>query len=675
MEKGCAEVGDAQMPQAAAHTPAHRDPLTPHHIAKYTSPCACLLLANPSSNPPSDGCDSSSGAGIMSRSTATCGTAHFTTWGTHMETISSAPPAQEATIFTAPRVRGFALASVMCALLLALLLEALDQTVVGTALPKIIGTLHGFDRYTWVVIAYTLTSTAVTPIVGALTDQFGRKWFLLSGTAVFLLGSVLSGAAQTMDQLIIFRALQGLGAGIGIALVMTVIGDLFPPAERAKWQGSAAGVYAVSNVLGPTLGGWLTDHGPLLSGLVTDDTRWRWVFYVNLPVGVLALAALLIYLPAKLSVRSTRYTGWAAVRRIDFLGALLAVGATVCLVFGLNWGGDPAYGWTSSRVVGPLIAAGVLAAAFLVVERFAAEPILPARLLRNQVFAADSVLSLASGIVMLPLFIYLPLFLQGVLGDSATNSGLILTPMSVSVVIGAGVTTGLIAKRQRYQAITVIGACILTAGVFLLTRLTPATSHAQAGAFMVVAGIGLGTFFAVQTLAAQNAVTPDQLGIATSAIRYLQSLGTVIGAAIIGTVINNTLASDLARRIPASTAQQLTPQGLQYATNPQVLVNLDYRAAVVHTAQQYAVQYATQNVPSGPQHDAIAQSAAQQTAALLQQVFEAVRQSLAVAIQHGFMAVLAFCAICLVATFFLKDVPFRVEPSATSPASTDAGQH
>src|SRR5258706_5492444 len=206
------------------------------------------------------------------------------------------------------RLRGFALISVMTALMLTLLLEALDQTIVGTAMPRIIEALHGLDRNSWSVTAYILATAIMIPIVGKLSDQFGRKWFLLSGTALFLLGSVLSGAAQSMDQLIAFRAIQGLGAGIGIALVATVMGGMFPPAERAKWMGLFGVVYGFSSLFGPTLGGWLTEHGPLLGSLVTESTRWRWVFYINLPVGLVAVLTLLIFLPSNLSVPTSSAT-------------------------------------------------------------------------------------------------------------------------------------------------------------------------------------------------------------------------------------------------------------------------------------------------------------------------------------------------------------------------------
>ncbi|HKV57774.1 MAG TPA: MFS transporter [Ktedonobacteraceae bacterium] len=555
------------------------------------------------------------------------------------------------------RLRGFALFSVLGALMLTLLLEALDQTVVGTALPRIIGSLQGFDRYTWAVTAYTLASVIMIPTVGKLSDQFGRKWFLIAGTTIFLVGSALAGASQTMNELIAFRAMQGLGAGIGIALVFTVVGDIFSPAERAKWQGIFGVVYGFSNLIGPTLGGWLTDHGPLVSGLVTDTTRWRWVFYVNLPLGILALAALLIYLPYNISIRNTRHTGWAAVRRIDFVGAILVGAATICLLLGLTWGGDQTYDWGSVQVIGILVASGVLYITFFIAERFVAEPVLPLALFRNRVFAAASLLSLLQLMVLVGLIIYLPLFLQGVLGESATYAGAVITPLTISSVIGAAAAGALVATFKRYQLITIIGGVIATVGVFLMTQMTISTSLLQVAIFMVVAGLGLGVFFSVLTLAAQNALPRTALGVGTGAVRFLGQLGGVLGVAIVGTVVNSTLASDIVKRLPAQTVQRLTPAGVKFATNPQVLVNPTYHDTVVQTAQSFAVRAATANVPPGPQHDAIAAQAIHQTTTLLNQVFSALKESLAVAIQHGFIAVLIFSGATILATFFLKDLP------------------
>src|SRR2546421_3705913 len=584
-----------------------------------------------------------------------------------MEIISSPSSSQPAPQESGRRLHGVALISVITALMLTLLLEALDQTVVGTALPKIIGSLQGFDRYTWAITAYTLASTTMIPVVGKLSDQFGRKWFLLVGTAIFLLGSALSGASQTMNQFIAFRALQGLGAGIGIALAFVLVADMFPPAERVKWQSLFGVVYGLANLVGPTLGGWLTDHGPLAGALVTEATRWRWVFYINIPVGIIALTALLIYLPANISARSSHHTGWAAVRRIDFPGAVLSAAATICLLLGLTWGSNAIYEWSSLQVIGILAAAVILFGAFLLTERFAVEPILPLDLFRNQVFAVAALLSLLQLMILVGLIVYLPLYLQGVLGVSATGAGAVITPMTVSSVIGAALAGFAITLFKRYRLITILSALIMTAGVFLLTRMTPTTGLLEAVVFMVIAGIGLGPFFSVLTIAAQNALPRTRLGIGTSSVRYLGQLRSVLGVAIVGTVVNNTLASDIAARLPASVAHRLTPAGLKFATSPQALVNPAYRATVVSTAQRFAAQRAVAQVPPGPQHNVIAQQVAlqamQQAQHLLNQVFEALRLSLAVAIQHGFIAVLVFCAATILAAFFLKDVPMVQQSS------------
>ncbi len=599
-----------------------------------------------------------------------------------METISSTSPLTSlAASNGGSRLRGFALISVLISLMLTLLLEALDQTIVGTALPRIIGNLQGFDRYTWVVTAYLLASTAMIPIVGKLSDQFGRKWFFIVGVITFLAGSALSGLSQTMDQLIIFRALQGLGAGTGIALVFTVVADIFPPAERARWQGIFSAVYGFSSVVGPTVGGWLTDRGPLLGNLVTDTTRWRWVFYINLPLGIIALIALLVYLPANISVRSNRHTGWAAIRRIDFLGALLSSGATVCLLLGLTWGSNQTYDWNSPQVIGVLVAAGVLLIVFFIAERFAAEPLLPLDLFRNQVFSAGTGLAMMQGSVMLPLIIYLPLYLQVVLGQTATDSGAVITPLTISIVIGAAMSGFIIAMLKRYQMITILSALVLGFGMFLMTQMTATTSLLVAGRNMVIVGIGLGAFFPVTTLAVQNALPRTRLGVGTGSVRYLQALGQTLGLAIVGTVVNNVIASDIATRLTRQEVQQLTPEGIKYATDPQILVDATYRDTVVKTAVNFAkaktvpkvVAQAVQQaqVPPGPQHkaavDAISQHVSAEVSAqvtaqvthLLQQVFEALKQSLSVAIQHGFMTVLLFCGGVLLSALFLRDVPLK----------------
>jgi EmrB/QacA subfamily drug resistance transporter len=544
------------------------------------------------------------------------------------------------------RLNGLALASVLVALLLTLLLEALDQTVVGTALPKIIGSLQGFDRYSWAVTAYILASATLIPIVGKLSDMFGRKGFLIGGTALFLLGSVLSGASQDMNQLIVFRAIQGLGAGIGIALAATVVGDIFPPQERARWQGLFGAVYGISSVIGPSLGGYLADHGPLLGNLVTETTRWRWVFYINLPLGIVALTMLIIFLPANISARSKQHTelkGRAALRHIDFLGAILSAAATISLLLGLTWGSNQTYSWTSPQVLGILIVAAVLFGVFLLAERSASEPILPFDLFRNRTFAIASILSLLQFMVLISLVINLPFFLQGVLGMSATGTGLALTPLNIASVVGAMLASMAVVALKRFRIVTVISSLILIVGMFLLTRMTTTSSTLYVILAMVLAGLGLGTFFSVLQLAAQNSLPRTQLGVGTGFIRYAGSLGGVLGLAIVGTVVNSSLSSELAPRLAKIPGAAYLPAPvLRQATDPQTLISPAIR--------QGLLQGVAQHTPAPFQAQAV------QT---LNQVFDALKASLAGAVLQGLVAILVLSFLILVFSLLLKDVPFQ----------------
>lgn len=573
-------------------------------------------------------------------------------------------------------LHGTALIALLGALMLTLLLEALDQTIVATALPQIVGSLQGFDRYTWVATAYLLASTTVIPIAGKLSDQFGRKWFFVAGVLVFLSGSLLSGMAQDMNQLIIFRALQGLGAGIGIALVFTAVGDIFPPAERSRWQGIFSGVYGFTSVVGPGLGGWLTDHGPLLGNLVTEASRWRWIFYINLPIGILALIALLACYPKTLHMGSNAQERKGIWQRIDFGGALLAAAATICLLLGLTWGSNQIYDWLSPQVLLILAAAAALYLLFFLVERVVSEPIVPLHLFRQQVFAADSVLALLVGMALLSLIIYLPFYLQGILGESATDSGLVLTPLTLSLVAGSALAGITIARTGHYQFLAILGFALASLGTFLLTFLTLSTSLLMTDLAMIIVGVGLGVFLPMLNLVVQNGLPRRLMGASTGAITYLRALGQTLGVAIVGTVVNRTMSTNL--RLPAS-ASELSARARQFATNPQVLISPSFRATVVNIAtsfaQRVAVARAVATVPLGPRHDQMVArvtqqamlQAAQQEHLLLNQVFTAVKQALAGAITNGLWCILVFCLCGVVATLFLKNVPlateFRDEPA------------
>ncbi len=610
-----------------------------------------------------------------------------------MESFPSEPQQQApAETWTGPRLTGWALASVLAGLMLTLLLSALDQTIVGTALPKIITDLQGADLYIWPTTSYLLASTTMIPIVGKLSDQFGRKWFLVAGIVIFLVGSALSGASQTMYQLIAFRGLQGLGGGVLMSLVFTLVGDIFTPAERARWQGLFTAVFGLASVIGPAAGGF-----------ITDNFSWHWIFYVNLPVGVLALAAIIVWLPANISVRTTLVRGWAAFHRIDIPGALTAAGATVLLLLGLTWGGNLTYAWSSPQVVGTLAGAVTLFVAFFIVERFAVEPILPLDLFRNQVFAVGALLSLTVGMALLAVAIYLPLFVQGVLGQTATNSGVISTPLTLALAIGAAIIGQVIARVGRYQIFAIIGAVVLAGGIVLLTQMTLSTTLVEVTRNMIVIGLGLGMIQPVMTLAVQNAIPRSRLGVGTGAVTYLRSTGSTLGVAIVGAVEYNAYTTDLASRLPEAAKpflsrlrpdvlqQLLLSQDLQHRVEAQVAKDAVAQALpnAVNQGVVQALAELNKQVPPGPQHDQIvyqmagplATKVTQQVTAqvtmqitaqvngMFHQIFEATRQSLSVGIQHGFIAGLILCGVLFVLTLFLKDVPLQTRASAASAAT------
>jgi EmrB/QacA subfamily drug resistance transporter len=601
---------------------------------------------------------------------------------------------------TGRRLHGWALGSVLASLMLTLFLAALDSTIVNTALPTIARDLHGFDRYTWPSIAYLLTSTTIIPIVGKLSDQFGRKWFLMGGVVVFLLGSALCGATpeiasalhvDPMNLFIFFRGFQGLGGGTLFSLVFTSIGDIFPPAERARWQGLFSGVFGLASVFGPTAGGY-----------ITDTWGWQWIFYINLPLGIIALVLLFRYLPADISARSAAGLGWTGVRRIDVWGAATAAAATVCLVLGLNWGGkrEPyGYAWNSPQVIGVLAAAAILLVAFIVIERYyAAEPILPLDLFRNRIFTVGSLLALMVGMALFALVLYLPLYIQGVLGYSATSSGVVITPLTLALAIGAAVVGQIIARVGRYQWVSILGACVLIFGVFLLTRMGASTSLWEVSRNMIVVGAGLGMIQPVLTIAVQNAIPRSRLGVGTGAVTYLRSMGQLLGVALVGAVANNAFTNQLNKTLPAS-IKQLPSSAQNAVTDPNNLQRVignpfaqhdAIQAAIaqadktiVPQAVQAAVAKATANVPPGPGHDQavaaitkqvteqVTQSIHTQLTDALNQLFVVAKDALLVSIQAAFWMALAIAIVILILTFFLKDVPLK---SWETPAGAQGGQ-
>ena len=418
---------------------------------------------------------------------------------------------------------------VMSALMMAMLLAALDQTIVSTALPRIASDLHGLNKYSWVATSYLLTSAVATPLYGKISDMYGRKKIFQSAIIIFLIGSALCGLSQNMTQLIFFRGLQGIGAGGLMTLVLTIVGDIVSPRQRGRYQGYFGGVFAIASVIGPLLGGLFTDH-----------LSWRWVFYVNLPLGVIALAAIAARL--HLPVKRTEHN-------VDYAGAGLLAISVVTLLLATVWGGVD-YPWGSTQIIGLFISSAVSALLFIWRETKAKEPILPLRLFKNKIFSGSVILSLLVGVVMFGAIIFLPEYQQLIRGDSATKSGLMLLPLVSGVMAGSLTSGRLISKLGRYRKFPIIGTFLLIISFWLFSHIALATSRVVLGGWMIVLGVGVGMVMPVLTLAVQNGVDRKDLGTATSAVTFFRSIGASLGTAFFGAILTNRLSYHLHSDLP-----------------------------------------------------------------------------------------------------------------------------
>ncbi len=501
---------------------------------------------------------------------------------------------------------------VLTGLLLGMLLAALDQTVVGTALPRVIADLGG-TNISWVYTSYLLASTVGVPIYGKLSDVYGRRVFFMGGMIVFLLGSALSGTSQNMTQLIIYRGIQGLGAGAIMPIAQAIIGDIFPPSERGKWQGLFIAVFGLATIL-----------GPLLGGAITDNWGWRWVFYVNMPVGAVALVAAGLTIPGRFAHRQ---------HTIDYLGSAVLVLWSVPLLLAVSFGGNE-LAWDSWQIIALFAFAAVMLVAFFLIELRAAEPIIAPRLFKSSIFSVSTATMFLLSAGMFGAVAFLPYFVQDVLGESATNSGVILTPMMLGFMFSSVVGGQLLSRTGRYKILALVGFVIAAVGMFLLSRMDIHTPNGELYRNMVITGLGMGVMMSLFTIVVQNAFPIQRIGEVTSTLSFFRSMGSTIGLAALGAVMTNSFTSNLQANIPAA---------LKPYVQPSQLSNVGQGSSS----------------SGGINVQQIAQHFGQQAPLLLQQLVTAAKTSLASAITELFLIGAGMMILCFVLTLFLREIPLR----------------
>ena len=532
--------------------------------------------------------------------------------------------AREGSSVTAPRSDAYhdlpprAVLATVIGVMIAMLMAALDQTIVGTAMPRIISELHGFEHYSAVITAYMVAATAILPIAGKLSDVYGRKPFILGGVVWFMVASALCGFADSMLELVIFRALQGLGAGVMQTMAFTTIADLYPPAKRGRVIGFAASVFGFSSVIGPLIGGFLTD-GP----------GWRYAFYVNLPVGFVALAILHFCFP---HIRAPK----AANFRIDYAGSLSLVASIVPLLLALSWGGRD-YSWTSPLILSMALVGVLFAALFVSVELRAPHPIVDLALFRNSIVSIALSTAFLTSAAMFGATLFIPLFAQSVLGGSATESGQILMPLTLSLLLTAIIAGQGITRTGHYRPFAIAGAAVSTVGVFLLTRMDPSTSYLVLVRNVAIVGVGLGAAMPVFNLAVQNAVEARVVGAATSMVQFVRSIGGALGIAVFGSVLAGRFSPEFSRALPADVVSEVSPA----------------RLGALADAQLYMTSAGTKQL------EAILTGFGLHTEAMTSAFRQAARIALAASLQDVFEIAAALLLAATILTLFLREIPLR----------------
>ena len=523
---------------------------------------------------------------------------------------------------------------VLVTLMLSMFVSALDQSIVATATPRILADLGGFDQLSWVFTIYLLAATAVVPVVGKLSDMFGRKYFLIGGILLFTVASAGAGLSTSMLELIVFRGIQGAGGGMMTACVFATLGDLFSPAERGKYMGMFTGTFSLAAISGPTIG-----------GLLTDNVGWRWCFYVNIPVAIVAITFITMFLPV-------RKRG-GKVSNIDFLGAALLAGATVSLLLGLEWG-QKEFGWTGVETLGLFIGSAALVTAFAFQEKRHPQPIFPLMLFKNRQFITANLIVMLFGAGMFGAITYLPTFVQTALGASATASGLVTTPQSLGLLLTSIIGGQMISRTGKYRVLVIAGALCITGGTFLMQTIGVGTAEWHISAFVFLVGLGFGLVMPTLSVVTQNSVSQDLIGVATSGRQFFMQIGQVVGTAIFGVVLATSYGNAFAADVSPDARAAIPAETLAKFEDPTLA-----RDVVTFAAVQASVQA----LPDGQR--------------LLDTTLNAQKGAIASAIHNIFIGSSIIAVIALLLTFLMKEVPLRrfAPHGARSPEPAGVGVH
>ncbi|MGI2297160.1 MDR family MFS transporter [Paenibacillus sp. GXUN7292] len=511
--------------------------------------------------------------------------------------------------------------SIMIAIITALFFAAINQTIIGIAMPRIIARLGGMDYYSWAITIYLLTSTVASILVGKLSDIYGRKPFILSGIGLFMIGALLSGFSSSIFELITYRAIQGAGAGVIMSTVFTAIGDLYEPRERAKWTGVMSAVFGLSSVLGPLFGGYIVDH-----------LDWHWVFWIFLPLGIVAFVLIMLNFP-KTAKRENE--------SVDYWGSALLTLTIVPMLLAFSWAGqgEGKYPWASWQIIGLFAAALAAFAIFMQVQLRVKSPVLPLGLFKNSVFTVSNLVGFFLNAGMMGAIIYVPIFVQGVKGISPTMAGYVAMPMSVAMLVTTAVAGQLISKTGKYKKMALIGLVIMTLGMVLMYFMKADTSIGYLIGYMIILGLGIGIAMPVFSLTVQNAVSPKMLGVATATSQLFRNLGGTIGIAVMGSVMSSNLAKRMTEQASANaqSAAQMDPalkEKLALFANPQELLD------------QPKIAEAMKSLPPDLQ-------------AAFEKMLDMFRETLSSAITTTFLTGAVVAAVAVVIALFLKEIPLR----------------